>query len=266
MMKCAPLLFFAGLMHKESYYTADTLITGASQEVYGKLQECIGDAREVHVNVLEGDHACGSVDHRDPYLCDRTAGGGMIQDLGMHACTPLVALEPYFGKIMFNSLRVAYCDSYLNHARNILQLSNENIAETYGEMQGTTSKNVHIHIAVGKYVFGYNERSMRITGTKGVVRYDLTNNILVLEQKDHVPLKHFKTMTTPLLFAKKTETKFYPVLRSALEIARNNNPFFFDLNVVALRSQKYLLEAGERVPKTISVTYKKDAIAGNIFE
>ena len=274
-MKNVPLLLMAGLIKKESFYTQKEGILNYHQtldnyfgdldNLVGSFSRELGEVKEVEVNLLEGDGETGRLDQRGSYLSDRTKGGGMIMDLGIHAVITLFALQKYIGNIESSfaksNVKIAYNNNYFKMAQESFGLSTNDIAESYSEINLVTSKKIPVKVLLGKYIpENKNQRQIIIKGDKGKLIMDMSECSLVLEN-DKVNSK--KLLTIP----KKTESKYYPVIRSAYEKLENNLPFSFNLNEVCLQAQELIIKLRDRAytSENKKVFYKSNYKPQDIF-
>jgi len=249
MMKSIPLLILAGKVKKDSFYFKKEGLLKIHKGLYsfvnnidglsGRIKELIGTPKFILVDVLEGEGNVGRLDHRGAFLCDRRKGGGMIQDLGIHALSPLFALEDYIGNIdesfKKGGVKIAKCKEYINMAKRKFKLPEKYIGETYAEIKFSTSKGVSIIVSVGKYVLNNkNQRRIVIVGSEGRVYLDLSSCILFLATRENSEIKILE-------IPKKPNSKYYPVLRATLELLERNNPFNFNAALLALRTQSFVL-------------------------
>jgi len=275
-MKSIPLLWFGGVVNAGSFYSdlsngilkVDGNISRweekpTLEELWGGFEKRIGKPLFVVSEVLEGEGDYGRIEHRNSSIVDRRVGGGMIQDLGHHALTPLMALEIHLGKITpesLDGLRTACCTGYLNHARKNLGLDEQDIGESYAELDINTSTGVPVRISLGKYVeAGKNQRRIIITGTRGVVLYDLTNNILAYRTGDSS-----KTSDVLLEADKNGVPKYLAVLIAGINEIDGNNPFTFNPAKVALGAQRFVLDTVTLVPDK-STEYLAGTMHDQIF-
>ena len=273
-MKAVPLLVAAGKIKRESFYFAkDGLLKAheglpsfatTPQNLAGKLQECVGKPTYIYSDILEGEGNTGKVSHRGIALVDITRGGGMLQDLGVHALSPLVALEDYIGQIDPNfyegKVKTALCDEYQAWAAHHFGLDEKNIGESYAELSFATSSGVLIKVAVGKYVLKQrNQRRIVIVGDEGQAMLDMSRCVLHLSYGDD---SFKKVLEAPKLPA----SKYYSVIRSGLELLYRKNPFTFDAASIALKAQEITLSAVEKAShqKTRSF-YKSESLPRDIF-
>jgi predicted dehydrogenase len=263
-MKAGPLMIFAGLAKPESFYFTDEklikeLEPNALLRYAGKLDEIIGNPLFVFSNLLEGQGLTGEIEHRTKSLVDTRIGGGMIQDLGHHAISSIIALEEYLGKLTTDSIRnvkTAKCKEYIKSSIE-RGIPLEYIGESYAEMSLVTSKGIPVDVALGKYVQnGTNERYLFIYGTKGNMEYDMTDCKLKFTPRGEA--------SKQVLQANKNDTKYKAVVRSALECISGNNPFTFDPFDVALTAQAIALKALDMVPSQTAI-YSNGAMNNTIF-
>lgn len=254
MMKAVPLLIAAGLVKQDSFYFTHERILksheGLTQrglsllDLSGKLKELIGEPKFVYADVLEGEGNTGRVDHRGISLVDIRKGGGMIHDLASHTLCPVVALEGYVGKLdsylLGKSLRIARCKEYVDWAKEKFDLTLENIGETYATLESITSKGVPFNAAMGKYVLNQrNQRRVVIVGDEGQAMLDMSRCVLNVSQGDD----NFQMM---LESPKLADSKYYPVIRTCLEILSGNTPYTFNATEVCLKTQDLVLNLAER--------------------
>lgn len=251
MMKAVPLLIICGKIKPQCFYFQKNSplkyyknlyeLANTPANISGLLNTLIGKPRFVLVDILEGKEKVGRLDHRGDALSDASKGGGMIQDLGIHAVSPLFALEDYIGKIdeSFKQgvVRTAKCQEYIQSIKSKYHLSNSKIAESYAEIKFSTSDNVPVVIAVGKYFPGNkNQRRIIIIGTKGKIYLDLSSCTLYLSRGE-------ETEKPIMQQPKKTASKYYPVLLAALNMIEGKSPFAFNATDTALRAQQFILNA-----------------------
>jgi hypothetical protein len=264
-MKAVPLLWFGGVVAKDSFYAkalkqrSDTTLDALA----GRMEEYIGTPLHVISDCLEGEGGYGTVRGRNSSLVDRDKGGGMIQDLGHHALSPLIALEGYLGKLKLQDLRFAHCSEYVRESQDEFHLPTSRIGESYAEMDYATDKGVSVKVALGKYVEnGTNQRRITIVGTRGVVLYDMTKNILAYQRGDATE------KTGPMIESDKvTLPKYLPTIQGALETMEGRNPFAFNPFNVAMRAQEHVLNlvAAKELYQERTVHYRAGAMHDTIF-
>jgi len=274
-MKSAPLLILAGKIKSDSFYCTTSDILKIERELaavaetidgaFGKMKQLIGDAVKVDIELLEGEGRVGRLDHRGAHLSSIKSGGGMVLDLGIHAIVASFALEDQLGKIdtsfSHGIVRVARCNEHVEAAVNILKLDEEDIAETYAEMQFITSKNIPVRVAVGKYILpNQNRRHITIYGEKGKLVMDLSDCFVEWEDQDGARKKLFSIPKQP-------DSKYYPVLRAALELIAGNSLFNFSPNNAALGAQTLMLNIRDRAytDQSIPMTFNAGADPKSIF-
>ncbi len=247
-MKTIPLLILAGKIKKDSFYltkpnllqTEEGMLVYAKSvnDLVGQLKKIIGKPQKVVVELLEGEGKTGRLDHRGAYLSDIKIGGGVILDLGIHAFAPLFILEDYLGEIDVSFLggfvRAAKCKEHIEMCKEKFLLPENEVAETCAEIKMNTKIGIPINVIVGKYVLpDKNRRQIVIYGDKNMVKMDLSNCSLSIINNG----KEEKILTFP----KKSDSKYYSVVRSGLEISKNNSPFTFNLKQKALKVQSFVL-------------------------
>ena len=225
------------------------------------MYKLIGTPKKVEVEVLEGEGDVGKVDHRGSHLTDMRFGGGMLQDLGVHALAPLAALDACIGKIDSQriSVKTAHADSYVAFAKKQFELKLSTIGESYAEIFCQTDIGIPCVIRVGKYVLpNQNRRGIRITGDIGEVYMDLSTCTVFVQQfgKENEAL---------FSIPKKSESKYYPVLRSVYEIMQGNSPYMFDMRQAAFTAQEVVLQAVSQSKGNPVHIYKAGELPKNIF-
>jgi hypothetical protein len=267
-MKGVPLLVFGGTVKADSFYFEGNGILKAHdkdlEEYFGRMTEFIGKPLFVVSDILEGAGSYGTIAHRNVSLVDRSLGGGMIQDLGHHAVTTLMGLEDILGTITADSLRavrMGVCEEYFSSALN-RGVPAEQIGESYAEIDLETGTGIPVRVSLGKYIEnGNNQRRIVIVGTKGVVTYDMTNNILAFQQGDSA------VASDPLLEADKVGVpKYLAVLQAGLEGVQGRNPFTFDPNEVGYNAQQLVLHAITMAAHNKMRTYAQGEMHDKIFE
>lgn len=253
MMKSIPLLILAGKVKKDSFYFKKERLLKIHKGLYsfasnvdelsGRIKEFIGKPKFILVDVLEGEGSVGRLDHRGAFLCDRRKGGGMIQDLAIHALSPLFALEDYIGSIgsfKKGSVRIAKCKEYIDMAKRKFGLSDKFLGETYAEIEFSTSKGVQIMVSVGKYILNNkNQRRIVIVGSEGRVYLDLSSCTLFISTGENSEIKILEIPKKPIC-------KYYSVLRTTIEALEGYNSFSFNATLIALRAQSFILDIFEK--------------------
>ncbi len=262
-MKSAALLVGYGAVNKKSFYFTESLIkpllalgdfAGSVGGFTGMLPKLVGTVMRVEVEVLEGEGDTGTLEGRGADLVDIKSGGGMLQDLGTHALSPLVALEKIIGTLPGKggfTVRTARSSEYMQMAKRRFALPKKQIGETYAEFSCTTAKKVAVTVRVGKYVFGdRNRRGILISGSKGEAYLDLNSCTLSVNDK-------------PVLGIEKS---YYPVVRSVLAQTRGEPLFTFDPAKVAAKAQSLVFDIQKRAAENKEdVYYESGAEPENIF-
>lgn len=277
MMKTIPLLALCGKIRTDSFYFQKEWVmkfhdqlsafVKTPSEISGRIEEFIGRPKFILVDILEGEGNFGKLEHRGMSLSDTEKGGGMLQDLGLHAVAPLFALESYIGNINESfskgDVKIARSEEYFDTFKRRFKLVDERIAETYAEMNFCTSKGVPVIVSVGKYLqANRNQRRIIIVGTTGKLYHDLTSNTLYVA-KGEGPEKLI------LECPKNTQPKYYPVLSAALKLLHGNSPFTFHPTTIALRAQQFILniiEKGRTGRRSRTIFYKTGAKPHEVFE
>ncbi len=275
-MKSIPLLILAGEIKKDSFYFKKEGLLKKCKglrsfvdnitKLSGRIEEFIGKPKFVLVDLFEGEGQTGRLNHRGASLCDLRKGGGMIQDLGIHAVSPLFALEDYLGNIdesfKKGKVRIAKCKEYIQMVKRKFGLPNNYIGETYAEIEFSTSKSVPIKVSVGKYVLNNkNQRKMVIIGSKGKAFLDLSSCSLFLSTNNRPEIKIIEIPQKP-------SSKYYPVIRAGLEVLEGHSPFSFNVRETALRAQLFILNVLEKayLGKIKIGLYKSGVLPQDIFK
>jgi len=259
MMKAVPLLIAAGFVQPDSFYLQQEGILksheGLSrrgwtpQDLLGKLRELIGQPKLFYADVLEGEGSTGRVNHRGISLVDLRKGGGMIHDLASHTFSPVVALEGYLGALNLSqlgrNLQTARCQEYVDWAKEKFSLELEHIGETYAALEGVTSEGVPFVAAMGKYLLNQrNQRRIVIVGDEGQALLDMSRCLLSVSSGDG----SFESM---LEAPKLPDSKYYPVIRSCLEVLSGNTPYTFDATAVCMETQEIVLQLVDRASPSL---------------
>lgn len=204
---------------------------------WGKIEELIGAPRYVQSNILEGSAEFGRLDHRGSHLIDLEEGGGMIQDLGLHAIAPLLTLESYLGQVVDSNfdgtVRIARCQEYLDMVGSHFQIPKERIGETYAEIRFTTQIGIPITVLVGKYVLGRNERNIVIVGDHGILNFDMTR-MTASVITNYASTQH-------LLRLQSLPPVQYPTIKDAVNELMDNSVLTFNVSANNLRTQEFIL-------------------------
>lgn len=256
MMKSVPLLMFADKLKRDTFYTDTTnklmeyyegmnFVGLDNKNIFGKLKD-YGEIKKIDIELLEGEGETGRLDQRGSYLSDKNRGGGMILDLGLHAVVSLFSLSDYIGEIddpgQYLVVRKAFCKQYLEMAQEKFELAREDIAETYADIRFKTKKDIPVTMKIGKYVLSnQNRRHIIFYFENYVLKMDLSECFLELSVNN----ERYKLFSIP----KKSELKYYPVLRSGVEILSGQSPFNFDLNSVTFKAQSWVLQVREKACK-----------------
>ena len=205
---------------------------------WGRIEELIGSPRYVQSNILEGSAEFGRLDHRGSHLIDSQEGGGMIQDLGLHAIAPLLTLESYLGQVtdsnFYGTVRIARCQEYLDMVRSHFQVPKERIGETYAEIRFTTQVGIPIMVLVGKYVLERNERNIVVVGDHGILNFDMS----------HMTASLFKNYasTQHILRLQNLPSVQYPTIKYAINELSGESVLTFDVSANNLRAQGFILD------------------------
>jgi len=250
MMKASPLLMIAGKIHPKSFYHTQPGLLKSYGPLYDpvgspstrpNLQSLIGTPRFVLVDVLEGQGLTGTLEHRGIGLTDAKRGGGMLQDLGIHAVSTLFAIEDSIGRIdpslVSATVHTARARTYIGTMRKKFHLPDARLAETYARIRCQTFSGVPIEITVGKYLpRNHNQRRLVIVGSEGSLTLDLSS-CQVYYRGSSMPEK------LVLECPKRAESKYVPVLEAGLAMLEGRNPFMFNATAAVLNAQRFILNA-----------------------
>ncbi|GIU68459.1 MAG: hypothetical protein KatS3mg093_346 [Candidatus Parcubacteria bacterium] len=267
MRKMAPLFLLSGIINKDSFYIGTEEVFREREpknnlsSYIGKLEEILGDPVSVKIKILESEGDSGKLDHRGAHVFDIRRGGGMIQDMGIHAFIPLFVLENYLGKIdkSFNKgkVRVAVCKEFYDLAKEKYNIPEKYIGETYAEISLTTEKNIPVNIVVGKYsAYTQTQKNLIISGTKGKIDLNMHDNFMHIYQG-------YKIIERIELVNPK-RSRYYPIIRTGLEYFKGKNPFCIDILQPPLNAQEFALHVIERVRENPKI-YETGENHNNIF-
>lgn len=256
MMKAAPLLFGFGKIAAGSFYCEENLLeketcfdkyASSLDDFSGRLPDLVGDIKSVEVDILEGEGLTGSLEHRGPSLIDIRAGGGMIQDLGVHALAPIYAIGPSLGGLVsapiLESIKIAISNEYANMAEQRFGLKKGHIAESYAQFVIESRTGIPVSVRVGKYIMsGSNQRGITIKGSKRDVFMDLNTCVLYIG-------------SDPVLKILKDKEKYYPVIRAAIDFFDKKPLYNFDQNKTASKSQETVLLVQDEAYRNLTPTY-----------
>lgn len=268
--KAAPLLFLSGAIKKNTFYEntekvmrkREDLLKG--QFLEEDLVSLIGEPVSVKIDILEGQNITGKLDHRGAHLFHMDYGGGMLQDLGLHAAVVLFALQDYLGKVDLSfekgNIRLAQCREYINLADKMHQIPEEKISESYAEMNFKTLNQIPVEIFVGKYVKDReDQKKLLIQGKKGKIIMDFHSNFLEIYQ--HGQLKG----RTELINTKKE--RYYPVIRAALEFFEGRSVFNQNPLELMFNSQEFILNVLKKAREKHAIKiYDQGEDYPNIFK
>jgi len=243
--KTVPLHILSGLIPSDSFYFDKLgLLTGDSDELKknaGRLPDIIGNIRSIHTEVLEGEGTSGHVLNRTHELTTAESGGGMIFDLGIHALSPVTALNYIIGPLTLNSVDVAVCEEHTSHFLN-LGYRQGDIAETYAVANFSAGK-IPVTFSVGKYILGgpdkgRSQRRLHILGSKGRIDFDMSRGEMAVYEGDSVRPK-FVVGVNRVDFP-----RYYPVIRGAIDALDGKYP---ELTQAALVAHELVLDSVKRV-------------------
>jgi predicted dehydrogenase len=255
-MKSAPLFALTGQLDAKSFFFAEGLMQSSKNlPPLGVL----GEIRSVVVEVLEGEGQVGRLDHRGAHLVAKKLGGGMIQDLGIHAFAPLVPLESWIGELQSATIttKTGKCQQYLEMAKKNFNLDPAEVAESYAEISLSTSKRVPVIIRIGKYSPNKNRKVLKVIGERGEIELDLVNPRVSVTTGES---KYPDIFTLP-----HTKEKYYPVLRSSLLELAGRSPYTFSISGAALKAQELVLSALKASEGSAEHVYEAGAEPEEIF-
>ncbi|MEK6927746.1 MAG: hypothetical protein AABX11_04905 [Nanoarchaeota archaeon] len=248
--KAIPLMILGGIIDKDSFYLNESDIwekdTSLSniKELYSTFDEIIGKPNLVYIGLLEGAEDSAKVEHRGEHIINWEKGGGMIQDLGLHASALLFALEPYIGKIdktfSNGTVKIAREKGYIVSAQQKYNLSLDKLGETYAEIKLQTDKSADIIIKIGKYLQNNPvEKKMLIKGDKGELNMDFYTNTFSIKSKSS------KIKKTYVLNNNKN-MRYYPVIQSAIKLFSSNPPLSSNLKNILLSAQELVISINHK--------------------
>ena len=247
-------LFLAGVVKSTVFDSPNNygrLSTSISSGYWGQLRSLIGQPRYVQVNILEGSKTFGHLNHRGQHLIDLRQGGGMIQDLAIHALAPLMTVENLIGQIQdVGCVRIARCQEYLEMVATRFNLPLKQVGETYAEMGFTTTTDIPVIAQIGKYVLGKDQRNITMVGDLGTIHCNLTNLsvTIILGEEIFSPLT-FALQQLPLVH--------YTAIKEAInELLGQDQILEYSATAVNLRCQSLVLKvlkSAHQAASTISV-------------
>jgi len=268
MRKMSPLFLLSGMINKDSFYLGTEEVfrereAMKSLDTYvGKLEDLIGDPVSVKIKILESRGDSGRLDHRGVYLFDTRRGGGVIQDMGIHALMPLFVLQNYLGQVdksfSQGDIKTARSNEFDDLAKDKYNIPQKFIAETYVEINLTSAKKVPIKIAVGKYIADApTQKNLVLQGTKGKIDLNMHENFM------HVYNNHKLIDRIDLVNTKRN--RYYPVIRTGLEHFKGRNPFSIDPSSISIDAQELALNIIEKSKTNPPKLYKTGELHNNIF-
>ena len=273
MRKMLPLFLLSGMIKKDSFYLeGEEVFRGKDfanglKNYIGKLKEILGDPVSLKIKILEGRGDSGKLDLRGGHVFDSRRGGGMIQDMGIHALIPLFGLENYIGTVdksfANGEVRVAACGEFMEVAKKKYNLPERFIGETYAEIDLTTGKGVPVNISVGKYIADRpSQKNLILRGTKGKIDLDMYGNFMHIYEGDKI-IERIELVNPK-------RSRYYPVIKTGLEHFNNKSPFFVNMSDIQMNSQEMALNIIDksregRESNTIK-SYDLGEHAYNVFE
>lgn len=250
MRKMSPLLLLAGIIKPGSFYIGSEEVFREREtyrdlkEYAGKLEDILGDPVSIKIGILESQGDSGKLDHRGAHVFDIRRGGGMLQDMGIHALIPLFALEKYLGKVdksfIKGSVRLAESKEFYNLAKSKYNLPDNFIGETYAEIEMATEQKIPITISVGKYIADSpTQKDLVLKGTKGKIDLNMHENFMHIYRGndliDRIDLVNTK------------RNRYYPVIRNGMEYFSGQNPSLsIPSSDIQISSQELILNIIEK--------------------
>ncbi|MBU3923545.1 MAG: hypothetical protein KJ592_01370 [Nanoarchaeota archaeon] len=245
MRKAIPFLVLEKLIKKDSFFLNSEEVIRKAEFMNNPLfhikdiKNLTGEIKKIDIEILESEDEIGKLDHRGSHLFDNTKGGGMIQDLGMHALIPIFVLDNVFGKVDITfkdgEVNVDYAKEYINLAKNTHLLPEENIAESFAQIKFLTDKNIPVNVKVGKYVpHKENQRKFVITGEKASLLLDYHNNDLWFVDTDGNKEKLLELSNLK-------NSRYLSVIKTAIEKLSGNDVFSFDHTQKLIDCQELIL-------------------------
>lgn len=249
MRKMSPLFLLSGMIRHDSFYLTTEEVfkskgTARGLHAYaGKLIEVVGEPVSLEVTTLEGAGSSGRLDHRGSYIFDTRRGGGMIQDMGIHALLPLFVLEQYLGRVekpfTAGDVKTAVCRECHHFAKSTYGIPEECVAETYAEIGLRTEKGIPAAVSVGKYTADLPaQKNVVLRGTKGEIDLDMHEHFMELYQGQKL-IDRIELVTSP-------GSKYYPVVRAGLDYFAGQSPFTVDFSQKQLEAQELTLAVLEK--------------------
>lgn len=267
MRKMSPLFLLSGALSLDGFYltTESVFVTeeygDGIKRHFGKLEEILEKPLSISVKILETSGDSGRLEQRGAHTFDTRRGGGMVQDMGIHALVPFFVLGNYLGQtdISFNEgiARTALSKEIYNFCKSNFTFSDEHIAETYAEIDFKTQEGIPVKIAVGKYVAHASaQKNLVITGTKGKIDLDMHEN--------HLSVFKGHKLVDKIGLVNPKRSRYYPVIRTGLEFFAGRNPFSIDLSQTMLNSQELIFNILEKIPEK-KIFYSNGEPVQNIF-
>ena len=264
----SPLFVLSGLIDKNSFYMNPNEVfreKNSDKKInsyLGVLQEILGDPVSLKIKIIESQGDSGKVDHRGAHVFDKRRGGGMIQDMGIHALIPIFSLENYIGNLTLSNEnshpKIASSKDFYKIAKDKYNLSENFIAETYAEMNFITDRNIPIQVSVGKYVAdNRTQKNLIFQGEKGKIDLNMHEN--------HLNIYEGKKVIGRIDLVNLKRSRYYPVLRSGIEFFSNNNPLLHNPYSIQMQSQKLVLDTLSKLNPEKIILYDNGEKPENIF-
>ncbi len=268
MRKMSPLFLLSGALSLDGFYLTTEEVLKAEEygegikKYFGKLEEILGKPISISVKILESSGDSGRLEHRGAHVFDNRRGGGMVQDMGIHALIPLFVLEDYLGKIGTSfeegKVRTARSREFYNFCISRYNIPKEYLAETYAEINFETELGIPANIAVGKYIADApTQKNLVLIGTNGKIDLDMHGNFLNI-YRGHQLVDRIELVNPK-------RSRYYPVIRTGLEFFSGTNPFLIDLSQTQLSAQELTLNILEKVRTGEIVFYSNGEPIQDIF-
>ena len=266
--KMIPVFLLSGAIKPESFYLLGEEVfllrenRPALVNSLGKLKEILGEHHSLTIKIIESSGDSGKLEHRGVHVFDTRRGGGMIQDMGIHALMPLFVFQDYIGETSVSfehgDVDVARSKEFYEACKSRYNISEEFVAETYAEIGMKTSKGIPVKIAIGKYMAeAPTQKNMVLRGNQGKIDMNMHENFMNIYRGN--------TLVDRIDLINTRRNRYYPVIRTGLEFFNGNNPFLIDLFQITLNAQQLTLNILEKARGRQLVTYSNGQPINQIF-
>ncbi len=237
------------------------------------LEDLVGTPSSVQFDLLEGKGEVGDLGDRGIHLYDIRVGGGMIQDLLIHASF-LFHMQDYIGGIDSDfadgSIKTARCNQYIEAANKKFEdapIPDEYLGESYTEMNLETDNGVDVQLRLGKYILGRNQKRVVVRGDRGVIYSDLDTKTVSLFKPDFRDDGEDKAIKV-INEWKNTPQSYHLVYEAAMQHFSGKGGFnYMTPTESSLRAQRLTLNALDKACKNnTDVRYNKGADPKDIFQ